>query len=433
VGPSTFSFPDIPRFGLARKCCQLRLSIEVSIEVYNRRAPRYYWCAEVYFSQSPVQAIRLSVARRMENQMESVSKVSVSKVNARREALLRLRSALAVTLMLFAASKVVIARGSSKETLGEFRAKYIGQRILILHAQVFDPAGPELRAILKDKAPAATLGGWDPAKLVGDRYETDSQADIPARYASQEPTVIAIQRAKTFEEARPARNALGEAADQDSIENPYVDVIVRFDDGKLAKITSYVSLLEAGENFQLVSVRDAHAAYLQGALAGVIGRSLYAVAGSVVFPIEATIQDLTALGFPKTQPLDDVPYLEPLRIAEALYNGSVDRVVLKLQLPDGRFGLAATPCDETRGPDVLSRISGGFHTGIPVGLTPEEVKAIQTHKIFRGMTRRAVTFSWGVPDKENDWGRGGKQLVYGEQFVYFDSYGVVTDWQSLGE
>ena len=67
---------------------------------------------------------------------------------------------------------------------------------------------------------------------------------------------------------------------------------------------------------------------------------------------------------------------------------------------------------------------------VPPNLTPREIEAIKSKKIFRGMSRRAVFYSWGVT-AENDYGRGGKQLVYDDnQFVYLDLNGKVSDWQS---
>ncbi len=47
------------------------------------------------------------------------------------------------------------------------------------------------------------------------------------------------------------------------------------------------------------------------------------------------------------------------------------------------------------------------------------------------MSRQAVIYSWGATT-ENDYGKGGKQMVYGDnQFVYLDNSGKVTDWQSM--
>jgi hypothetical protein len=45
----------------------------------------------------------------------------------------------------------------------------------------------------------------------------------------------------------------------------------------------------------------------------------------------------------------------------------------------------------------------------------------------------AVYYTIGFPEKENDWGRGGKQFIYFNNtlFVYIDGTEHVADWQSL--
>ena len=48
------------------------------------------------------------------------------------------------------------------------------------------------------------------------------------------------------------------------------------------------------------------------------------------------------------------------------------------------------------------------------------------------MSKDALFYSIGVTIDENDWGKGGKQLIYGANvFVNLDQAGRVTDWQSL--
>jgi hypothetical protein len=48
------------------------------------------------------------------------------------------------------------------------------------------------------------------------------------------------------------------------------------------------------------------------------------------------------------------------------------------------------------------------------------------------MSKDALFCSMGFPESTNDWGRGGKQLVYSStQMVYLDSQNKVVDWQSL--
>jgi hypothetical protein len=109
----------------------------------------------------------------------------------------------------------------------------------------------------------------------------------------------------------------------------------------------------------------------------------------------------------------------------------------KLRLNGGREVLSAS---RYRDEDIsrngndnsfLGRSAGTLLLTIPLNLTPQDIAAISSRKVFRGMPRQAVFYSWGKT-AENDYGKGGKQLVYGEnQFVYLNNDGIVTDWQSL--
>jgi hypothetical protein len=55
------------------------------------------------------------------------------------------------------------------------------------------------------------------------------------------------------------------------------------------------------------------------------------------------------------------------------------------------------------------------------------------HKtIYKGMKRDPLEYLFGFADKENDWGSGGKQLIYGKSFlVYLDHNERVVDWQAM--
>ena len=142
-------------------------------------------------------------------------------------------------------------------------------------------------------------------------------------------------------------------------------------------------------------------------------------------------------------PLTDFPLLEPLKITAAKYiNSAPDQlfngVVLKVKLPNGNEALAFTSETLLKGPSFrntpfLERLEGTLFPTIPHELTAREIEAIRHGVMFRGMSERAVEYLWGAPDKTNNWGSAGKQLVYpGLFFVYLDNRGKVSDWQELG-
>ena len=81
----------------------------------------------------------------------------------------------------------------------------------------------------------------------------------------------------------------------------------------------------------------------------------------------------------------------------------------------------------------IRRVIGTLVTEIPDTLTQKEIDAIKTGTIYKGMTKDALTYMLGFKDKENDWGSGGKQLIYydGRLLIYLDKDNKIQDWQSF--
>jgi len=319
----------------------------------------------------------------------------------------------------------------SELSLRQFRQIFLNQRIVILK-------GHDI----------GSLAGWQPMKRGRDGFEDDlgfRGAFIPYKYKDQTPTVIDIRENAVLEQPKEGqKNALGETVTDNDIINPDVKIIVQFDDGQLAKYSSIVSLIMDQQSyspdhwdmeFMLASVRDAHAEIMKQNLQSTIGQKLYAVHDSLLFPTDITPEDLLDLGKRETKKLDDVTLLSPMTIVATSYNDRYDFVVWKLRLSDGREIISAARYQDDlseagNAPSFLRRVAGTLLLNVPPNLTAEEISAIGNRKIFRGMSRQALLYSWGAAS-ENDYGRGGKQLVYGKQFVYLDMNGRVTDWQTV--
>src|SRR5208337_1014143 len=132
-------------------------------------------------------------------------------------------------------------------------------------------------------------------------------------------TVVAVQLAKS--QFTPARvgdtNAFGESVGEDSIDNPYMEVVVRFKDGTLAMITGYTITL-VPENMELASKRQTVKDKLESMLPAVIGKKLYAVAYSTLYKPTATIEQMSGSeeNFARLS-ITDVPLLQPLTITKA--------------------------------------------------------------------------------------------------------------------
>jgi hypothetical protein len=65
--------------------------------------------------------------------------------------------------------------------------------------------------------------------------------------------------------------------------------------------------------------------------------------------------------------------------------------------------------------------------------TPEITRRIQFFDVRPGMSERAVYCALGWPEKTNDYGLGGKQLIYdnGKTLIYGDQHGVITNIQKV--
>lgn len=337
---------------------------------------------------------------------------------------------------------IVTAFGQQKNwTLGRFRTKFVGQRIVIMQ-------GSEI---------AGMLEGWRPALQDADgSYRDDYTSNgIIYKYKDQEPTVVEVQTLASATMPVAAKT-VGDRQTDDNLENPSVKVYVRFDNGQLAQFQSIPSLITDQRvneeprscrplcnpdqdrwdmQLLLASERDAHAAVITQNLPGIIGRKVYAIDRSLIFSLDVTPEQILRSDRDEKQ-LHDIPLLTPMTIVAADYNTRYDLIVWKLRLPNGREVLSASRYRDDPASNVgndnsfLGRSLGYLLMAVPAGLTPHEIEAIKTRKIFIGMSHRALLYSWGFAP-ENDYGRGGKQLVYGNgDYVYLGLDGRVANWQS---
>jgi hypothetical protein len=111
-------------------------------------------------------------------------------------------------------------------------------------------------------------------------------------YRGQTATVIAVQLAKSFlQTARVGgTNAFGESVGEDDIDNPYMEIVVRFEDHTLAMVSGFPITL-VPEKMELASNRQSLRDELETKLPSVIGRKLYAVGFSDLYKPTATIEE----------------------------------------------------------------------------------------------------------------------------------------------
>lgn len=308
-------------------------------------------------------------------------------------------------------------------TLNAVRKEYLGKRIIIKDTTI--PG----RGVLVEW----TLANHDNTG----RFASSIYDHLAATYNGKEATVIAVQLDAIDRKKSGVNepNALGETLSEGDIDNPYFDVVGRFDDGTVAMVTGYPTTIESA--FLLAAARNNHEQIISANLPRAVGKTVYAVGYSQFYRLDTTRDEIVDLVRREQKRVYDFPLLQPLTIADAKYIADADVVVMKIRLPNGTQLLAESEYhdDESKDGDntFLGRITRPrLMTVIPPELTSTEVQSIQQGAIFRGMTQEALYYAMGFPTKENDSGSGGKQLIYHDVvFVYVDSDGKVSDWQSV--
>lgn len=320
------------------------------------------------------------------------------------------------------------------KTLGEIRKEIIGKEGIILGD--------------KDLRDDDTLSDWFLAeKTIEGGYQTKSQylgGDAPYNLKGSKAKVVAVEFSKYFNKQKHGTSVdmFGDIITEDNTEDPWIDLVVQLQNGTFLLTSStirYESILYS--RFKLIPDYEEEKDRIFKNIDSLVGKVIYPVAWSTVFPPDADIKMITNRLMEHNNKLNDIPNLTPLTIIKAKYLENEHAILLKVEFLGDRTGIIYCP-------DIMSRQQyqaekrsfsefvieyGGFYTEVPKDLNEEEIKAIKKSLIFTGMSQDALNQSWGFPKKENDWGTGGKQLIYGDNlFVYIKDKKVV-DWQSLAQ
>lgn len=169
-----------------------------------------------------------------------------------------------------------------------------------------------------------------------------------------------------------------------------------------------------------------------------IGKTVYADALSVLMTPDSSIDQVEINEPSKRFSFEQVPYFVPLPITDVQY---VDDkygtdLIVSVRIPDGREAIYLNRDFRHKG-DLLGDVAKPLHARIPATLAAREVTAIREHGYFIGMSEEALHMSQGLPTRENDYGRGGRQVIYdfphGAQLIfYFGASGRVRDYQRIG-
>jgi hypothetical protein len=275
---------------------------------------------------------------------------------------------------------------------------------------------------------------------VGYKKKQIRQLDVFASYElkGHSGIVVSIELAEDiFRNVKKGTSTdiFGEKIKDDTVANPYFDLVVRLKDGTfLITRNYYINMM--GNLIQTVEKVDSKKNEIMRNIHTLIGKTIYPIGSSTIYPQDIEMKEITDTLKKDIYKLRDVPNLTPLKIVNAKYLESERAILLKVEFLQGRIGVILSPLaymsDESFGQlPFLQKVAYSFLTSIPKTLSTTEIEAIKQGSIFRGMSLTALHYSWGYPKKENDWGYTGKQLIYWDTvFVYIRDKKIV-DWQAL--
>lgn len=303
----------------------------------------------------------------------------------------------------------------------DVRKMYEGNRVLVL-------ANPSSMRVLR------YLTDWSLAKEKNGRYISKEtfgpSGHLDLKHIGELATVVALQLEKN--EISPSHRI---GPGDDDIVDPYFSLVVRFGDGTLAMCTSYPIMMKQ------IAIPEQQAAkheeIIRKAAAAMVGKPVYAAANSHFYHPDLSVVDAMEVvrsGYAThdVERVPDVPLLQPLTVLGATYLKPADAMVLTLRTPSGSNVVSVVTCDGKE--DSCYENYGSYlFSQIPSGFTPDEISAIKNQTFFTGMSRKALYMAIGFPDHENDYGKGGYQLVYydGKLMIYLDKDERIVDSQSF--
>ena len=324
---------------------------------------------------------------------------------------------------------------SKDKTLGEIREELLGKEVVIKGVKATGLGQFQGEDVFLDwhLAGGNSQTGFKQKKANFTNY-------APYRFKGSKGIVESIEIAESFlnkTKRGTSTDVFGDTIKDDGVLNPYFEIVVKLHNGILLITTGYYNTI-IGTNLELVSKAYLIKNEISKNINSLIGKTIFPVAYSIIFPPNADLKDITDILQRDFNKMRDVPNFTPLKLIKAKYLENENGILLKVEFLGDRNGIIFSEFPTDKSSQKWSFLtkatySSGVLTQIPKDLTAKEVKAVRDGSIFRGMSIDALHYSLGFPQEENDWGSGGKQLIYGDSvFVYIKSDKVV-DWQLLSK
>lgn len=232
------------------------------------------------------------------------------------------------------------------------------------------------------------------------------------------------------------KDIFGAKIDESQEKNPYINIVVKMSDSEqLIGTTNFYSNLD-GRDFQSSTKLEIFKNEIERELSLLMGKDLYYAGFTQLFDVATNIDILRDINKRKIYKDNKIENLTKLKVVDTKFLEPILSVALKVELPNGEYRLIFGDLRNYNTkygfkPTQLERMDISAVEKIPSEFTKEELKAIRTNSIFRGMSVNALSWSWGYYKSKNDWGKGGDQIIFENgQYVYTDGK-KIRDWQNI--
>lgn len=313
--------------------------------------------------------------------------------------------------------------------LGQIREKFLDTDIVV--------SGP---SFADSGSLANLLADWiwmEPDSAGGFKRQSNLNLNVPNSFRGARGKIVAIEPTKESVNVGGGQvDAFGRPIDYSRLVNPEVLVVVKLAGREDHIGTRGVITAMAPSRFFPAEDFASTRAAMEKVLEALQGKTIYNNGNTVLLDVTISLADLEQPGRRDGARDRSSPNLMPLQVLESRILDAQNAVILKVRMADGQervvFG-DLTYYELRKGPEFtpLERMGLHVHTSIPKRFSAQEMKAIRDKTIFTGMSEAGLFWSWGYPDKINDYGRGGKQYVYGtSQYVYVSNK-LVRNFQAI--
>jgi hypothetical protein len=299
-------------------------------------------------------------------------------------------------------------------SLGEVRTRYLSQKVIIL---------------------PSVVSSWKEGDLLDGNYSVGRGHIDSKDVIGQTGTVVSIED-RLFRDHDV--DAFGRPISADKIVNSTLNIVVKLDNGMLIGTSILADLIDK-YTFKLVADAEKQEKQLGARLDKLLNKTLYKTGYSRLFPGTLSLDEAATKADHTLQGDYSVENLTPMRVVQAKFVHDRGILLMQVELPNKETRLLVGDVTnvrdkpEFRGETETSMLDISAELSIPAKFTKQERAAIKKHEIYVGMSEDALWWSWGFPDKSNDWGIGGEQHVYHKHLYVYVKDKTVRNWQELSD